>query len=58
MCGAMTWVSNDKLIGPLAMEEGSVGMAKKMKPIQEIINEMIHDAATELKRVTAILEGK
>jgi len=36
----------------------SVGLAKEIKPIQEIINEMINDAETELQRVKAILEGK
>jgi NAD(P)H-dependent flavin oxidoreductase YrpB (nitropropane dioxygenase family) len=81
MCGAMTWVSDYKLIdkqqaqyevenfwmGALRdaaingnIERGSlmagqsVGLVNKIKPIQGIIDEMVSDAESELKRLNKI----
>ena len=59
MCGAMTWISDYKLVGDVEggslMAGQSVGLADKIMPIEDIMSELVNDAETELQRLKKML---
>jgi NAD(P)H-dependent flavin oxidoreductase YrpB (nitropropane dioxygenase family) len=54
MCGAMTWVSVEKLIAAVG-HAGGFGLVDKFVSIQNIIAELVDDYEQELQRLKAIV---
>jgi NAD(P)H-dependent flavin oxidoreductase YrpB (nitropropane dioxygenase family) len=60
MCGAMTWVSDPKLVstignaGGFGLLAGGNTPVDKIQPLNEIISEVVNDAESEFQRLKGI----